>query len=81
MVDLNEIAQLENEVQKLRQEKDEAKGRLSLQLKELKEKYNCTTLKQAQLLLKKNKEEVKKLSREYNDLRNILYADWPDLLM
>ena len=77
MVDLIELKQ---EVKRLEQEKEQAKGRVSQLLKTLKEKYKCSTVEEAKELLKKKRRELKKLDAKYQSELSDFMEEWGEYL-
>jgi len=63
---LNSISKLKEKVKELEIQKQQSKGRVTQLLETLEEEFNCSSLKQAQILLKKKKEELEKLDNEYD---------------
>ena len=80
MVDINVMIKLKKDVKRLGQEKDRAKGRVDQLLKTLEDEFDCSSLKEAQELLKKNERALKKLDGEYESRLDSFMEEWGDQL-
>ena len=58
------IGQLETKIQDLEKEKASLEGKQSAILEQLKKDFDCSTIDEADVLLKKKDEEIKKLQEE-----------------
>ena len=81
MIDINTVMKLKKDVKKLAQEKDRAKGRVEQLLKTLKEKFGCSSLKQARELLRREKKTLGKLERKYKIKERDFMEKWGDKLV
>jgi len=75
-----DLIELKQEVKRLEQEKEQAKGRVSQLLKTLKEKYKCSTVEEAKELLKKKRRELKKLDAKYQSELSDFMEEWGEYL-
>jgi len=80
VVDINVMIKLKKDVKRLGQEKDRAKGRVDQLLKTLEDEFDCSSLKEAQELLKKNERALKKLDGEYESRLDSFMEEWGDQL-
>ena len=78
MVDINEVMELKKNVKRLEQEKERAKGRVDQLLETLKEVFDCSSVKQAQELLKKKESELEMLGSKYKSSLNSFTEKWGD---
>ena len=65
MVDIDKMMLLKKKIEKLGQEKERAKGSVDQLLKMLKEKFGCSSLKKAKVVLKEKKIELEELENRY----------------
>jgi deoxyribodipyrimidine photolyase len=80
VVDLDTIVKLEKLVKELEREKDKALGRIEQKEKDLKDKFRCSGIEQAEELLKKKKQKLKKIEAKYESNFNSFMKKWKDKL-
>lgn len=80
MVDIDAVMKLKKDVERLKQERDRAKGRVDQLLKTLKENFGCTNLKDARALLKRKKRALDALETEYQERESAFLEKWRDKL-
>ena len=80
MIDIDSVMELKKKVEKLKQEKERAKGRVEQLLKTLEEKFGCSNLTDARALLKRKKRALSKLENEFNERESAFREKWRDKL-
>jgi uncharacterized protein YqiB (DUF1249 family) len=79
-VGLREYEQLKSTATRLQREADKAEGAHAEQLKQLEDKYECSTVKEAEQLLKALTKQVNESEAKFKKLLNKFEDDWADIL-
>lgn len=79
-VGLKEYEQLKSTATRLQREADKAEGAHAEQLKQLQDKYDCKTVKEAEALLKTLTKQVDESESKFKKLLNKFEDDWEDIL-
>ncbi len=67
MITVEELQRLKNKVRKLQQEEDRIKGVLEEKYRQLRGKFECKTLEEADTLLEKKKRKHDKVEKELEE--------------
>jgi uncharacterized protein YqiB (DUF1249 family) len=79
-VGLREYEQLKSTATRLQREADKAEGAHAEQLKQLEDKYECSTVKEAEQLLRTLTKQVNESEAKFKKLLNKFEDDWADIL-
>ena len=72
--------QFQNDIDKFQREVDKAQGALDLQLKQLKEEFECDSLKEAEKLLKKMTKERDEAENKFEEALDEFEERWAETL-
>jgi uncharacterized protein YqiB (DUF1249 family) len=79
-VGLKEYERLKSAATRLQREADKAEGAHAEQLKQLQDNYECSTVKEAEQLLKTLTKQVDASEDKFKKLLNKFEDDWTDIL-
>jgi len=79
-IGLREYEKLKDTATRLQREADKAEGAHAEQLKQLQDKYDCSTVKEAEQLLKTLTVQVNASEAKFKKLLNKFEDDWSDIL-
>lgn len=80
MAQLEELTNLKKKVGRLQRERDRAEGALSETMKRIKEEFECSTLEEAETLLKKLKRKEDKAKNKFEEALAKFKEEWSELL-
>ena len=67
MTKLNKYLKIKKQVERDQQKADKAEGALNQIMKQLKDEFNCSTLEEAERMLKKMKKKSKELQKQFEE--------------
>ena len=79
MSSIEKLTALKEKVEGLRREADKATGALDQAMKQLKESFNCKTLKEGQILLEELEEKEIKAKEKFDKAMNKFEKDWEEV--
>ena len=79
-IDLEQYQEMKDKIDKLQRDKDRAEGALSEMMKELNDKYECTTIEEAEQLALQLKREARQLEKDYEEAMEQFQAKWKGVL-
>lgn len=78
MSNVKDIEEIKAAVDRMRRDKERAEGALESAMKTLTERYNCSTLEEAEALLGKYEAKLKKASKKFTQMIEAFDAKWGD---
>jgi len=77
---VEELSELKDKVEKLRSQTDEAKGSLTTCMDQLKDKFECDTVEDAEKLLEEWEALETELEEDYQEAFDKIRDDWSEQL-
>ena len=80
MLNAREFARLKEKADRLKEAAAKAKGVYEQKMKELKEKYGCNTIEEAEQKLEQMEQELEELEEEFDEAYKEFMDKWGDKL-
>lgn len=79
-INIQEFTKLKDKADKLKSEVDKAQGAIEQSMRELKDKFECETIEEAEQLLEELEKQVALLTKNYDDSLVKFKEEWEEKL-
>ena len=80
MSSVDSFLRVKAEVEETKEQLEQSKGKLELLMGELKKSFGCSTVEEAEALLRKYKKQEERLTKEFDGLYQEFKEKWDDRL-